>query len=64
MNVSNQFNRREFLKTASAATLGAALAARNRAALGFNAPPDGLTFLTARYDWTRAATESGNITTA
>ena len=34
----------------SAATLGAALAARNRAALGFNAPPDGLTFLTARYD--------------
>lgn len=34
----------------SAATLGAALAARDRKALGFNAPPDGLSFLTARYN--------------
>ncbi len=33
----------------SAADLAAALAARDRDALGVNAPPDGLTFLTARY---------------
>lgn len=30
--------------------LAAALAARDRTALGFNAPPDGLTFAGARYD--------------
>lgn len=34
----------------SAGDLTAALAARDRAALGFNAPPDGLTFVAARYD--------------
>ena len=33
----------------SAAELGAALAARDRAALGFNAPPDGLYFVAADY---------------
>lgn len=33
----------------SAADLKAALAAANRSALGFNAPPDGLTFMAARY---------------
>lgn len=33
----------------SAADLAAALEARNRAALGFNAPPDGLYFINARY---------------
>ena len=32
------------------AALAAALAARDRAALGFNAPPDGLTFIRARYN--------------
>jgi tRNA pseudouridine38-40 synthase len=34
----------------SAAQLGAALAARDRRALGLNAPPDGLTFMAASYD--------------
>jgi tRNA pseudouridine38-40 synthase len=34
----------------SAARLGAALAARDRRALGLNAPPDGLTFIAASYD--------------
>jgi tRNA pseudouridine38-40 synthase len=33
----------------SADDLAAALAARDRAALGMNAPPDGLTFVSARY---------------
>lgn len=33
----------------SADDLAAALAARNRAALGLNAPPDGLTFVAAQY---------------
>ena len=33
----------------SADDLQAALEARNRAALGFNAPPDGLYFVEARY---------------
>ena len=33
----------------SAGDLQAALDAKDRAALGFNAPPDGLTFMTARY---------------
>jgi tRNA pseudouridine38-40 synthase len=33
----------------SAGDLAAALAARDRAALGFNAPPDGLYFVQARY---------------
>lgn len=33
----------------SAAQLGAALAARDRQALGLNAPPDGLTFVAAHY---------------
>ena len=33
----------------SAGDLKAALAAADRAALGFNAPPDGLTFMAARY---------------
>jgi tRNA pseudouridine38-40 synthase len=33
----------------SAADLQAALAAKDRAALGFNAPPDGLYFVAARY---------------
>nr|WP_258558393.1 tRNA pseudouridine(38-40) synthase TruA [Sphingomonas horti] len=33
----------------SAGDLAAALAARDRAALGFNAPPDGLYFVRARY---------------
>ena len=33
----------------SKATLGGALAAADRAALGFNAPPDGLTFIAAHY---------------
>ncbi len=33
----------------SKATLAAALAAADRAALGLNAPPDGLTFIAARY---------------
>jgi tRNA pseudouridine38-40 synthase len=33
----------------SAARLGAALAARDRRALGLNAPPDGLTFVAAAY---------------
>lgn len=43
----------------AAADLAAALAARDRTALGLNAPPDGLTFLTARYD-----PVSDNFTTA
>ncbi len=30
--------------------IGKALAARDRAALGFNAPPDGLYFVEAVYD--------------
>jgi tRNA pseudouridine38-40 synthase len=34
----------------TAADLGHALAAKERAALGFNAPPDGLYFAEARYD--------------
>ena len=34
----------------SAADLRAALAARDRAALGLNAPPDGLYFVNARYE--------------
>jgi tRNA pseudouridine38-40 synthase len=33
----------------SADDLAAALAARDRSALGFNAPPDGLTFVSTRY---------------
>ena len=33
----------------SKADLNAALAAKDRAALGFNAPPDGLYFIEARY---------------
>ena len=34
----------------STATLAAALAARDRTQLGFNAPPDGLSFIAAHYD--------------
>jgi tRNA pseudouridine38-40 synthase len=33
----------------SAGDLAAALAARDRRALGLNAPPDGLTFVAAHY---------------
>ncbi|TRW17966.1 tRNA pseudouridine(38-40) synthase TruA [Glacieibacterium frigidum] len=38
--------------------LAAALAARDRNALGFNAPPDGLTFVAARYDLSEDLTTS------
>jgi tRNA pseudouridine38-40 synthase len=47
----------------SADDLSTALAARNRSALGLNAPPDGLTFVTAHYDRNNAPNfRNGSLT--
>ena len=41
---------REYFDSAQATRLAEALAARDRQALGLNAPPHGLYFVEARYD--------------
>jgi len=45
----------------TASDLKAALEARDRSALGVNAPPDGLTFMSARYAATRAVGNSTSL---